>query len=174
MKKVFAIVLLLTMVLSLVACGNASTPSSGGESAAASDETAAPTEAAKTKESLLLDAVPLMKDEVERIFDNAAYAASLKGNSYTFEGKVYAIELDYIDVALEYIKDESGKLFAFDYWNLSAHVYLPTEEIINIENNQKVSIVGTITDVERKTTPYPGGGTIEGTVIIMKEAFLNN
>lgn len=197
MKKLIALLIAIMMVLSLAACGsnegtNTETQTQEKtEATTAAPVTESPTTEAPTteepttevpttepekisKEELLSVAIPLMNDEAKKMFNSPAYVSTLIGNTYTFTGKVYELSMDYIDVALERIEDENGKLYGYDYWNLSVHVYLPIDELINITYNDIVSIVGKITGVEEKSTDYPGGGVIKGTVIVMQDAYLNN
>lgn len=163
MKKSLLFVLTLAMLFSLCACG--------GEAAVKEPE-----EPAITKEDLSAVAKRLMNDEVEQAFSNPAFAKTLVGNTYFFEGEVYSIEVDYADVALNSVPDDvTMKRYSYDYWNLSVHVYLPVEELATISCNDTISIVGTVSNAETKKTADPLTGLdINGTVIIMEDAFLNN
>ena len=162
MKKITLILLALTICLSMCACSrNDASP------------TEAPTEPKIARDELLTIAVPLMQEEANKIFDNAAYAKSLISNTYTFTGKVFEIETDYIDIALRDVPNEAGELMGYDYWNLSFHLYLPTEELINVNHNDTISFVGQISDVQTKKTDDPYlGYSISGTVIIMENVFI--
>ena len=156
MKKTISLLLALVLCLSLCACGgNSNTP------------------VKPTKDELLSVAVPLVQDEADKIFDNAAYAKTLVSNTYTFTGKVFEIDTDYVDIALRDIPDENGKLMGYDYWNLSFHLYLPIEELANVSNNDIISFVGQISDVKTKKTTDPNYGyEISGTIVIMDNVYI--
>lgn len=133
MKRWITLLLALVMCLSLCACG-------GGEEKA-SEKTKA------TKEELLAEAAPLTKADAEKAIDNVAFAESLEGKTYTFDGVVESVASDHAVVSLQ-ITDEEGTL-AISSYMMVAHVFLPKEDLTAMEAKQGFSFVGTL---EKATT----------------------
>lgn len=177
MKKPLLIVLTLAMLLSLCACGGSNDTTAKNDTASANTNTSVEIEPQNTKvskEDLLSEAIPLTEEEADKIFENAAYANSLVSNTYTFTGKVFDIKIDYLDVMLSLISEETGKAHTYGHSGLSLHLYLPTEELINIELGDDIlSFVGRISAVEATNeTDITSGLVIPGTTIIMEDAYI--
>ncbi len=139
MKRAFAILLALLMVLSLAACGGGSTTTPTPEPTP--EATPEPTPEPKpTKEELLEISSAIKKNDLDKAFSNAAYAKSLVGNTYTFDGWVASIEADCVEIRIT----NKAQKEPSDY---TAKVYLPTEDLIELENTQWISFVGTLGEV---------------------------
>jgi len=178
MKKTISLLLALMMCLSLCACG-------GGNDTPATEAplaTEAPSEVVENskipKEDLLSVAVPMTQAIVEQITAKGTgkdFAKTLISNTYTFTGKVYAEETDYVGIGIR-VPNADGELLGYDYQStLSFYVYLPAEELANVDYDDTITIVGKITDVfreERKDAMYTDM-TFPVTVIVMGEAYIN-
>ena len=140
MKKTIALILVLAICLSLCACGGSSTP-----------ETEVPTEitvppiTTLTKDEMLQTAVPLSRDDVDKSISNIAFAKSLIGNVYTFSGDVYTVTEDHAVITF-WINDEEG-VYGTVLNVMVGNLYLPLEELVALENTQKLSFVGRLDDV---------------------------
>lgn len=153
MKKVLALVLALVLVLSLAACGG------NGENKASSKTSDSTTETAKeTKEDLLSAANTNMwtTDEIDKMGENAAYAKSLVGKVYKTDVKVLSVEQDHVKVNDFYVKNNYGSEQFYGHPNLSADIYLPKEVLADLEQSQKLTIVGKITDLTSSTQSFEG------------------
>ena len=154
MKKAISLILALAMCLSLCACGGGNdTP----ETTEAPTETTAPEEDKMSKDEMLDASTPLTRDEIDKSISNVAFAKSLIGNTYTFGGDVFSVAEDYAVVTF-YITDEQG-----DYGTAAnmmvANLYLPLEELISLENQQRLSFVGQLDDVITHDETIPDWGT---------------
>ena len=169
MKKAISLLLALVMCLSLCACGGGSdTP----------ETTEAPTEEAKiSKEELLSVAVPMTMDIVQQITATGTgkdFAKTLISNTYTFTGKVYAEEADYVGVGIK-VPNADGELVGYDYYSsLSFYVYLPAEELASVRYDDTISFVGTITDVfrEERKDEMSSEFSFPVTVIVLGDAYI--
>lgn len=174
MKKAITILLALIMVLSLAACGGASTTgetSAPTEAPATPEPTPEPTptpEPVPTKDEMLAVANPLTREEIEKSIDNIAFAKSLIGNTYTFGGDIQSIEEEYAVITF-YIKGEESS-YATTSLVMTANLYLPLEELINLEAKQRFLFVGQLDDVSTHEESVPGWGTEKVIDMIFKNA----
>ena len=150
MKKALPLLLALVMCLSLCACG-------GGNDTPETTEATSPEEVKMSKDEMLNIANPLKWEEVSKAGDNIAFAQSLIGNTYTFGGKVVSVAEDHAIVKF-YITDEQGVL-GIDTRIIAANLYLPLEELISLENKQKLNLVGQLDDVGTHDETLPILGT---------------
>ena len=153
MKKTISLLLALVLCLSLCACG-------GGNDAPTTEapaETTAPEEVRMSKDEMLNASTPLTRDEIDKSITNVAFAKSLIGNTYTFDGDVFSVAEDYAVVTF-YIIDEQGA-YGTAANMMVANLYLPLEELISLENQQRLSFVGQLDDVSTHNESIPGWGT---------------
>lgn len=154
MKKLIALLLAAVMVCSLAACG-----ADGAEGTSEMTEQA-PTETETvllTKEEMLAGAKPLTREEIEKSIGNLAFAKSLAGNIYTFGGDIWFVEEDHAVVTF-YLQEENSN-YATAANVMVAHLYLPLEELISLENHQRLSFVGRLDDVSTHDETIPDWGT---------------
>lgn len=102
-------------------------------------------------------AIPLTRDDIDKSISNIAFAKSLIGNTYTFGGEVFSVEEDYAVVTF-YITDEQGA-YATVANVMVANLYLPLEELISLENQQRLTFVGKLEDVSTHEETIPDWGT---------------
>ncbi len=156
MKRITALALALVLLLLLCACGTSDSaktdePSSGtadpAEPDESSDETpdsaetdvpsdgATETDAVEepkmTKEEMLAEAVEVSLSEINEAYDNNSLRAAQQYGEKIFYLEGYALQIT-----------NKGFLFG-DFGNAGQGmaVYLPEEDLINLEKNQRVSIV---------------------------------
>lgn len=154
MKKAISLLLALVMCLSLCACdGGNDTP----KTTEAPTETTAPEEVKMSKDEMLNASTPLTRDEIDKSISNIAFAKSLIGNTYTFGGEVFSVAEDYAVVTF-YITDEQGA-YGTAANMMVANLYLPLEELISLENQQRLSFVGQLDDVSTHDETIPDWGT---------------
>ncbi len=154
MKKIISMLLALALCLSLCACGGGSdTP----ETTEAPTKTTAPEEIKMSKDEMLNVSTPLTRDEIDKSISNVAFAKSLIGNTYTFGGDVFSVAEDYAVVTF-YITDEQGA-YGTAANMMVANLYLPLEELISLENQQRLSFVGQLDDVSTHDETIPDWGT---------------
>ena len=166
MKKAISLLLALVMCLTLCACGGNGNP-----------ETDAPTEATTpevsklTKDELLAIAEPLTQEVVAKIFENHAFAKSLESNTYTFEGKVFETEFDYVNVYIDSIVGADGKKYRYNHDGLYFSLYLPDEELFEVDRGESFKFVGKISEVQSVEHSLEG---VEwnGIAMIMKDAYI--
>ena len=145
MKKLSAPIISTVIALSVCACGGGAKPA---ETTTVVETTVAMKETTKaeiedsklSKEDLLNEAVILKDDIAKKMFENPAFSTTVVGNTYTFSGKVYSIGLNYAD--LEIYADNNGQLHGYGFEGLAFRVYLPTEELINLEVSKMYRFVG--------------------------------
>ena len=153
MKKAISLILALVLCLSLCACGGGNnTPRTEAPA-----ETTAPEEVKMSKDEMLNVSTPLTRDEIDKSISNIAFAKSLIGNTYTFGGEVFSVAEDYAVVTF-YITDEQGA-YGTAANMMVANLYLPLEELISLENQQRLSFVGRLDDVSTHDETIPGWGT---------------
>lgn len=154
MKKIISLLLVLVLCLSLCACGsgNSDTPDTPETT-----ETTALEEVKLSKDEMLDVATPLTKEEIDKSISNVAFAKSLIGNTYTFGGEVFSIAEDYAVITF-YITDEQGA-YGTAANVMVANLYLPLEELISLENQQCLSFVGQLDDVNTHDETIPDWGT---------------
>lgn len=153
MKKRLSLLLALVMCLPLYACG-------GGNDASKTEaptEITAPEETKMSKDEMLNVSTPLTREEIEKSIGNIAFAKNLIGNTYTFGGEVFSVAEDYAVVTF-YIADEQGA-YGTAANVMVANLYLPLEELISLENQQRLSFVGQLDDVNTHDETIPGWGT---------------
>lgn len=141
MKKTISLLLALVMCLSLCACGGGNdTP----ETTEAPTETNALEEAVPTKEELLAQALAVDYTTINNdSFENLAKAKSLYCNAtLKLDGTVYEIKEDHVRI---------GNGLS---WGVS--VYLPTEELVDLEKWQRIVVVGKTTDEIIEEQSYAG------------------
>lgn len=139
MKRTIAILLAFLLVISLAACGGWSTTTPTPELTPEATPELTP-EPKPTKEELLEISSSIKKKDLDKAYSNSAYAKSLEGNTYKFDGWVASIEADYLEIMISStIQTEPS--------NYTARVYLPAEELIKLEKTQWISFVGTLGEV---------------------------
>ena len=157
MKKWIALLLAVAMCLTLMACGG-----KAPEAEAEKEETTAETEAAKpatlTKDEMLGTAVALTRDEIDKSITNIAFAKSLIGTVYTFGGEIWSVEEDHAVITF-YIQDGPNSAYGTASNVMVAHLYLPLEELIQLEHQQRFNFVGRLDDVTTHQETIPDWGT---------------
>lgn len=148
MKKIIALLLAVLMCLSFVACDNDNKTKPNESNKAES--------AALTKDELLSSAKPLTREEISKSINNIAFAKSLVGNTYTFCGEIFSVQEDYAVVTF-YITDKEGN-YATGANMMVANLYLPLNELVSLENKQRLSFVGRLDDVSTHNENFPGSG----------------
>ena len=144
--SIFAIMLALAMVMSLAACGGS------GENSKTS----------MTKEEMLKIAQPLSNQKLyEELSNNKAKAMSTyQGNTYSIWGIIKEINADSVDLIIgedtHYAKDE--------YY---IRAFLPNDELIQLNIDNGIQIVGTITDIQEEKQQ---GKIISSFYISLKDA----
>lgn len=154
MKKAISLLLALVVCLSLCACGGGNDAPKTTE---APNETTAPEETIMTKDEMLNVATPLTREDIEKSISNVAYAKSLIGNTYTFGGEIFSVAEDYAIITF-YITDEQGA-YSTVANVMVANLYLPIDELITLENKQRLSFVGQLEDVSTHEETIPDWGT---------------
>lgn len=140
MKKAISLLLALVLCLSLCACGGGNeTPETEAPS-----ETTAPDVTKLSKEELLTQALAVDYTTINNdSFENLAKAKSLYCNAtLKLDGTVYEIKEDHVRI---------GNGLS---WGVS--VYLPTEELIDLEKWQRIVVVGKTTDEIIEEQSYAG------------------
>lgn len=153
MKKALSLILALVLCLSLYACGGGNdTP----ETTEAPTETTIPEEVNMSKDEMLSVSTPLTRDEIAKSISNIAFAKSLIGNTYTFDGEVFSVAEDHAVVTF-LITDEQG-VYGTAANVMVANLYLPVDALISLENQQRLSFVGKLEDVSTHDDTIPGWG----------------
>lgn len=131
MKKLLALILAAALALSLVACGGGgagdnNTPNTGSDDTTSTDT---PSDG-MTKEEMLEQATECDAAEIAgETANNVARATQ------TYCGKILSIKGTIGEISADHIQIESNSIVRFK-------VYLPVEDIVNLENGQLVTIVG--------------------------------
>ena len=132
------------------------------EAEAEKEETTAETEAAKpatlTKDEMLGTAVALTRDEIDKSITNIAFAKSLIGTVYTFGGEIWSVEEDHAVITF-YIPDGPNTAYGTASNVMVARLYLPLEELIQLEHQQRFNFVGRLDDVTTHQETIPDWGT---------------
>ena len=134
MKKAISLLLALVLCLSLCACGSGNdTP----ETTEAPTETTSPEVTVMTKEEMLEQALEAQLHEVENEFhENLAKAKQEYCNKVLkLTGRIANIAEDHIELGTGWY---------------TVDVYLPIEDLITLQTQQQVTIVGQTTDVIEK------------------------
>ena len=172
MKKVCALLLALIFVVSLVACGGSESGEKKEDTAGNAEATEAATEAQKaTKDDLLKEAKPITQEELEKAQDNTAFAKSLIGNTYTFDGKVRTVKDDYAVVEF-YLDTGANSIYTVSYDVMPAYLYLPTDDLISIEDGKTFPFVAKLTDVTTSETSIDGNAW-EIKELVFDTAYIN-
>lgn len=166
MKKLISLLLTVIMCLSLVACGGGNnTP----ETSAPPVETTAPESTTLSKEELTSLAVEYTREDYDKAISNKAYASSFVDNVYSFEGTVFTVMEDYAVVTFRIKTDTTT--YVTDVSMLCAKVYLPVEELAELEPQQIVRGVGKVTEVG--VSVDTGYETFAGSGIVFENAYLD-
>ena len=170
MKKVLSLLLALVMCLSLAACGsNDTNGNSSTEQQRENNSEQQESSNVITKEEMISNAQPLTQDEIDKSWTNAAFAKSLIGNTYTFVGEISLIKEDHAVINSFFFEEYN----TFTTGGIDANVYLPLDELISLENQQKVSFVGILDDVISYEETVPVGQdsmTVTSTAMVFKSA----
>ena len=160
MKKSIALLLALALCLSLCACGGRN------DAPETSVETTAPEEVKMSKDEMLNVAIPLTRDDLDKSISNIAFAKTLIGNTYTFGGEVYAVAEDHAVVTF-HITDEKGA-YGTAANVMVANLYLPLDELVSLENQQRLNFVGQLEDVGTHEELIPDWGAQTVTEMVFK------
>lgn len=133
MKKAFTFLLAIAMMLTFFGCSNGNTSSKG----------------AMTQEEMLAEATEMTGEMWKKAAENNAYAESLVGNVYSFMGIVSDIEADY---AVMSVKHDYSFISGF----LTLHVYLPSEQLIELKQGLQLSVVGKIEEMKNEELQVSG------------------
>ena len=151
MKKLLALILTAALTLSLVACGgggtgDTNTPSGGNGGATSTDTPNGGGEdstSSVTKEELLDQATKCSAATINNdTLDNVARAKQ------TYCGKTLLIKGQITEIGADHITMGAG--------NTNIEVYLQTEDIVNLEYKQFVTIVGNVGEEITEGTLAPG------------------
>lgn len=145
MKKCFALLLTLLMAFSLCACGETG-------------------EAEVTQEELMAKAAEMTDEIWKEAAENSAYANSLVGNTYSFVGTVAGIEKDHVIMD---VKTDNSFMEGF----LQLHIYLPAEQMLNLEKNLQLAMVGKIAELVDAEVIL-GGDKVDGSAFVLKQAYI--
>lgn len=153
MKKLITLLLALTMALSLCACGS-------NDSTSKNDDTVAE-ETIVSKEDLMAE---IGEDEPVDMMtlQKAVLKNKVKAKQDYFDrpiavsGKIRKIEEDYVCIM-------GGEVLL--------HAYIPTEDLVNLENGNDITVVGIISDIQDLDTVIPSG-TVVMPHCIMDVAYL--
>ena len=152
MKKGISLLLAGVLALSLAACGgNTTSAETGGSSGGESNS--------MTKEEMLEAAV--VADEVE--IGNAIYENAVNAKQ-TYCGKT--LEVSSIISAIDEDSISLGQVGTF------LTVYLPEEDIANLQLQQSVTVVGITNDDLQTETQVMGGTEWERQYLVMEQAYL--
>lgn len=132
MKKLVLLVLSLAMVVSLCACGGSGETPNNDETTPSVEEN---TEAQKqTMDELLSTAIEIDGYTFFQEYNDnkVKHSSDYNEKSCLVEGNIYEIEADHIVVTDS---------------NLKVNIYLPTEEIVELQKGQYVEIVGIVENI---------------------------
>lgn len=160
MKKSIALLLALALCLSLCACGG------GNDAPETSVETTAPEEVKMSKDEMLNVAIPLTRDDLDKSISNIAFAKTLIGNTYTFGGEVYSVAEDHAVVTFHITDEKGGYGTAANV--MVANLYLPLDELVSLENQQRLNFVGQLEDVGTHEELIPDWGAQTVTEMVFK------
>lgn len=148
MKKIFAFLLTLIMMFSFIACSNGNSSS----------------KSAMTKEEMISQATEMTDEMWKKAAENSAYAESLVDKTFSFIGIVSEIETDYVTM---FVDNNFSSINGF----LDLNVYLPSEQLLELEKGSKLSIVGNINEINN-TEEIINGSKIDRAVLVMKQAYI--
>ena len=154
MKKTLSLILAFVMCLSLCACGaNGNAPETTAPETTAPEtaapETAAPEEVKMSKDEMLAiaeeyTATNLQNDSIENI---VRAKQKYCNKTILFSGTITNIQEDHIEVSAI-----SGSNYMMD-------VYLSIDELVELEDGQYITVVGTTTDEIKDSSQSVGGTT---------------
>ena len=170
MKKLLALILAAALALSLVACGGDSgardtnTPSGGNGEETSTDTPSGGGEdstPSMTKEEMLQIAEEVSWVDIQNAsIENIARAKQQYCNTVMqLDGKIWSIEEDHVVIG------GSGANYLVD-------VYLPLDEIITLENQQVITVVGKTTDEIIDTTENVAEYSFDFSYYQMPNAYL--
>lgn len=141
MKKALSLILALVLCLSLCACGGGDTEESTNSS-----------ESIKTKEELLAGAQTVKADDIlNDIGGNKARAAKYVDTVYCITGHVLEIEENYAIVLAADTGDWNNVIHSDDWYAYAElavfRVYLPTEELAELNKCENIQFVGKIESI---------------------------
>lgn len=153
MKRLIALLLAATLALFLVACGSGDTTSDGNGNTTGGDNSS------MTKEEML--EVATVADEVEignAIFENVANAKqSYCGKVLKVSSIISAINEDSVSLG------QAGSFLI---------VYLPEEDIANLQLQQSITVVGITNDDIQTDTQVINGTEFNQQCLVMEQAYL--
>ena len=185
MKKWLALLLILAMVVSLCACGKSDTISAttttdvdtslsevemvvSEEEMVVSENVAVEEELPDeqtTEESIVLTkdemmdvAIELNTEDYDAMLNNIAKASTYTDSIVVVSGSIQSVDMEYCVLSPIVYSLNEGDIITnvYDSQLLSLSVYLPTDELVELEYLQEISIVGKITNVEKSTTMIEG------------------
>jgi len=164
MKKLLALMLAAALALSLVACGGDS--GAGDNNTPSGGEDSAPGETTMTKEEMLEVAETVSGDDME-----ADYQANQARARLTYCDKPLLIESLFV---WQVTSDHAEVLASSDSGSTSIDVYLPLEDLVEIEKGDYISFVGIISDIQEIEDETSGWGLFNSTFAhyIMDTAYL--
>ena len=131
MKKILPLILAAVLMLSLAACGGGRDTTSGGSNS-------------MTKEEMLEQAEAVTREDLF-----GAAESNIVSAKETYGGKLIIFTAQVLD-----IQDDHIQLGDLSYIN----VYLPTEDIMQIENYQLITVVGQLGDTIEEVEENVGYG----------------
>lgn len=147
MKKLLTILLVAVLALSLAACG-------GGSDT--------PEAATMTKDEMLKDATEVTMSE---LYDST-YNNVLKAK------EDYCDKVIQVTTAVVEIQDDHAVLSNTSILDeVVLDVYLPTEELMELQVNQRVTVIGISSDIEKGTISW-GGVSVNPNHFIMNQAYI--
>lgn len=138
MKKAVSLILALMLLLSLCACGDSA-------------------QKGQSKEEMLENAETFLADEITLdIAGNKARAQSYEGKTLQITGHILGIEEDHCSVVARIVDgDNCTYVNSYDYWNsfnigIVFLVYLPSEDLANLNLGDGIQFVGVVDKVETR------------------------
>ena len=171
MKRLSAIILSVVMALSVCACGGGAKPA---ETTAAAEETTA---AGETKEAV---SEKLSKEELlNTVGDVITTMGTIAGDTVdnkakaklTYCDKIFLVRGFVVDIETDYIVLADSAYLGIP----QLKVYLPLEEIVELENREEIDVIGHITnDIESESTSDTFGGNFTSDIYTMDYAYFVN
>ena len=171
----------LFMLLLLSACGNgAETESNSGSINSSEESTIASTEETMdfTEDEILADAIEFSWDNFNTDMKENKIRAEEKyiGNAFLITGYIVSIENDHVDVSVDV-----DAAVEYNHYNMSGSNYftvpLPVDTIVELNNDQRVTIVGKIDSFSSEDSQeVVGGFTVTKTKVhgVMSNCYLVN
>ena len=147
MKRIFSLILVLAMILSLCSCGSVEQNSSK-----------------LSKEDMLMEAEEVSATDIQNDSIDNIVAAKQKycNKTILLSGSVRSIKENYIELSASF-----GSNFMTD-------VYLSTDELSTLKTGQSITVVGTTTDKIIETSENVAGFTLDYNHYQMPNAYLVN